>query len=247
MRAVATPDELHEWISFEDPDYHRTWMVDATFLRSNWTCIWGRGCKGTLERDATRLNHGCCSHGAHMIDAKDVADVKAAVRRLGPDTWERHPEGRRGRWLVRRAGEGGKMEHATAIRGGVCIFHNSREFPGGEGCALHLAAVAAGERPLDWKPDVCWQLPVRLEEHEEGGHVLSTVREWKRRDWDEAGSDFHWWCTDAQDAFVGRRPVYVAMRDELVELVGRKVYAIMARLLSSTRTTRLPHPAVRRR
>lgn len=244
---MPSPEDLHEWISFEDPGFHRTWLVDATFLRSRWTCIWGRGCKGTLERDATALNHGCCSHGAHMIDAADVAAVRRAVRRLGPDRWERRAQGSRGRWLVRRHGEGGRLEYATAIRGGVCIFHNSRDFAGGEGCALHLGAMAAGERPIDWKPDVCWQLPVRLEEHDEGGHVLSTLREWKRRDWDEAGADFHWWCTDSPDAFVGRAPLYRAMRDELVELVGPRIYGIMARLLDAPATTRLPHPAVRRR
>jgi hypothetical protein len=242
---VAAHVDPREWISFEDPDYERTWMVDATFLRSAWTCIWGRGCKGTEDTDATARNHGCCSDGAHFIDAADLRGVRAAVKRLGPATWERHRDGRGGRWLVRRTGTDGGREWATAVRGGVCIFFNSRDFPGGEGCALHLGALAARRRPLDWKPDVCWQLPLRLEEHTEGGHVVATLREWKRRDWDEAGSDFHWWCTDAPDAFVGRVPVYEALRDELRELVGDRVHAILQRLLAAPATTRLPHPAVR--
>jgi hypothetical protein len=59
------------------------------------------------------------------------------------------------------------------------IFLNRPDFEGGPGCALHVAALEAGERPMDWKPDVCWQLPLRLQEHtDEHGHVTSTLREW---------------------------------------------------------------------
>ena len=64
---VARPDDLHEYISFDDPDEQRTWMFDATFLRSNWNCIWGNGCKGVLTEDATDQNEGCCSYGAHSV------------------------------------------------------------------------------------------------------------------------------------------------------------------------------------
>ena len=28
------------------------WRFDTDFLRSNWTCIWGRGCKGILDHPA---------------------------------------------------------------------------------------------------------------------------------------------------------------------------------------------------
>ena len=52
-RHGSVPDDLHEWISFEDPDEDRTWLLDATFLTSNWTCIYGRGCQGVLDEDAT--------------------------------------------------------------------------------------------------------------------------------------------------------------------------------------------------
>ena len=46
------------------------------------------------------------------------------------------------------------------------------------------------------------------------------LREWKRRDWGEGGAEFHWWCTEDPEAFVGHRPVYEELRDEIVELVG---------------------------
>ncbi|NCZ70906.1 MAG: hypothetical protein EBY80_12235, partial [Actinobacteria bacterium] len=36
-------EDLHEMISFEDPTEQRTWMIDATFMRSSWKCIFGEG------------------------------------------------------------------------------------------------------------------------------------------------------------------------------------------------------------
>ena len=60
--SIPTPPlDLHEWISFEDDTDRRTWVFDATFLRSNWSCIYGAGCKGVLEHDATALAQGCCT------------------------------------------------------------------------------------------------------------------------------------------------------------------------------------------
>lgn len=111
---------------------------------------------------------------------------------------------------------------------------------------------------MDWKPDVCWQLPLRLvETTDESGHVTSTLREWKRRDWGAGGFEFHWWCTEAPDAFVGDVPVYVALRDEIVEMVGRWAYERFVELVTKQvdrrnvrqpgRERYLPHPALRRR
>ena len=45
--------DIHEWISFEEDEYRRTWVFDATFLRSSWHCIYGQGCQGVLDADAT--------------------------------------------------------------------------------------------------------------------------------------------------------------------------------------------------
>ena len=75
---------------------------------------------------------------------------------------------------------------------------------------------------------MCWQLPLRLVEHvDENGHVTSTLREWKRRDWGDGGAEFHWWCTESPDAFVGRDPVYEYLRDEIIEMVGAKPYELL--------------------
>jgi hypothetical protein len=243
MPKEVVPEDRHEWISFEDPEEDRTWVFDVTFLMSSWTCIYGRGCQGVLTGPADHLAQGCCSYGAHFIDDNDVAAVEAAAARLTKRQWQFKNRARKG--FVTTTKDGTKT---TRIVEGACIFLNRPGFAGGPGCALHVGALEAGERPLDWKPDVCWQLPLRLEEKtDDHGHVTSFLREWKRRDWGAGGHEFHWWCTDAPDAFVGRKPVYRYLRDEIVELVGEPVYALLVtELKQRDRRTVLPHPAVRR-
>ncbi|HVL29063.1 MAG TPA: hypothetical protein VM390_12995, partial [Acidimicrobiales bacterium] len=166
-----------EWVSFDDEAEERTWVFDVTFLLSPWRCIFGAGCQGVLTGPAAEMAQGCCSYGAHFTGADDEARVEAAAARLAADDWQFAREGRR-RGVVKtnRAGE-----RVTRMVGGACIFLNRPGFAGGPGCALHRAALRTGERPMDLKPDVCWQLPLRREDKEEGGgRVTSTVTEWGR-------------------------------------------------------------------
>jgi hypothetical protein len=241
-QSPARPLDLHEWVSFEDDKESRTWVFDATFLRSNWNCIYGAGCKGVLEYDATALAQGCCSHGAHFIDDDDVQTVLNALTRLEPRHWQNYKKGHNKGVLETEDGA-----TKTRVVKGACIFHNQPDFEGGAGCALHIAAVEAGERYIDWKPDVCWQLPLRLEHHtDDNGYVTSTLREWKRRDWGDGGNDFHWWCTESDDAFIGGIPAYEYLRDEIIEMVGQPAYEQMVILLERPNWVPLPHPATRR-
>ena len=98
---------------------------------------------------------------------------------------------------------------------------------------------------------MCWQLPLRLEHStDENGHVTSRLRDWKRRDWGDGGDDFHWWCTEAPDAYTGSEPVYVSARDEIVELVGAPIYDLLVawrRLGWCKRPPALPTPVELRR
>ncbi len=244
LLGVARPDDLHEYISFDDPDEHRTWVFDATFLRSGWNCIWGNGCKGVLSTDASELQQGCCSFGAHFIDDADVQTVVESSARLTPDQWQFHAEAAAGGWTATEPD--GTV--TTRVIDGACIFHNRPGFAGGAGCALHSAALAVSERPIDWKPDVCWQLPLRLHEDTDlHGHVTSTLREWKRRDWGEGGTDFHWWCTETSEAFNGSKRTYQYLRDEIIEFTGVKVYDMLVKQLEKSRATPVAHPAVRRK
>jgi hypothetical protein len=242
----SEPDDLHELLSFDDPDEARTWVFDVTFLTSPWTCIYGHGCLGVLTGPAPDLQHGCCSYGAHFVDEDDERDTLVHAARLTPQQWQfRTLANARGGPTKRGAGG----EITTRLHQGACIFLNRPGFPGGAGCALHRGALEAGERPLDWKPDVCWQLPLRLVEHvDDHGHITSTLREWKRRDWGDGGEEFHWWCTEGGEAFVGHEPVYRAMRDEIVELIGDRVYGMLVAHLERRGTEQLlAHPALRRR
>ncbi|MGA7758314.1 MAG: hypothetical protein WBL31_08980 [Ilumatobacteraceae bacterium] len=243
------PDDLHEWISFEDPDEHRTWVFDATYLRSNYMCIYGCGCKGILDGPAPELQLGCCSHGAHFADDDDIVNLRRHAERLTPDQWQFHRKGhgKKGYLADGEPEADGTPVTLTRRVDDACIFLNRVGFEGGVGCALHIAALEADERPMDWKPSVCWQVPLRLEHStDESGHVTSRLREWKRRDWGEGGTEFGWWCTEEPDAFVGAEPLYVSARDEIVELVGAHVYDAMVEQLERPGWVPLPHPAVRR-
>jgi hypothetical protein len=242
------PEDIHEWVSFDDPDEDRTWVFDATFLRSRWTCIFGRGCPGVLTGPAPELVQGCCSYGAHFTGKADRAHIETRAAALTSDEWQfKRVAGKRGGPIkVNKEGE-----TVTRLVEGACIFLNRPGFPAGPGCALHQAALRRGERPVDWKPDVCWQLPLRrIDETDTYGHVTSTVREWKRRDWGAGGFEFHWWCTDDPQAFVGSRPVYREMRDELVALCGQRPYDLFVDLverIDERDGKPLPHPALKNR
>jgi len=243
MRAANTPADAHEWVSFEDPDEHRTWVFDVTFMGSAWTCIFGAGCQGVLTGPAPELIQGCCSYGAHFTDADDIARVERAAATLTDEHWQFRRQGRqRGIWRTTKDGD-----NVTRMVDGACVFLNRPGWQSGPGCALHQAAMARGERPLDLKPNVCWQLPLRREDAEDGeGHVTSTVKQWDRKHWGDGGSEFHWWCTESPEAFVGQTPVYVYLRDELVEITSQAAYDRLAAYMRDRGgRTLLPHPAVR--
>jgi len=248
MARTVPPADAREWVSFEDPDEERTWVFDVSFLTSNWTCIYGNGCQGVLTEPAPELMHGCCSYGAHMVDKKDARRVEKVAATLSPEEWQFHKQGRKG--VVTRTKDG---ELVTRVVKDACIFLNRPGFEKGPGCALHQVALSRGKNPMELKPEVCWQLPLRREDDvADDGHVTSTIRQWDRRHWGEGGEQFAWWCTEAPDAFVGSRPVYREMEAELTEMVGKKAYGMLVSHLDERaeripKGVPLPHPAVRRR
>jgi len=145
-------------------------------------------------------------------------------------------------------------ETVTRLVDDACIFLNRPGFAAGAGCAFHIAAVRRGLNPMTLKPEVCWQLPLRREDEvdDDEGHVTSVIRQWDRRHWGKGGREFHWWCTESSDAFVGTKPVYKEMEAELTKMVGPKVYERFVALVQERERLRsqgvaLPHPAVRNR
>ena len=120
----------------------------------------------------------------------------------------------------------------------ACIFLNPNGFPGGHGCALHIGALEAGERPLDWKPTVCWQVPFRREYYDDAiGTQTIAVRAWRRSDWGEGGDDFAWWCTEHITPAAGDAQMWRHHQDELRELVGEEPLALLNAYLSSRAET----------
>ena len=221
---VAQPVDIEEIVA----DGTR-WRFDRRFLTSNWTCIWGRGCVGIESEPAPELARGCCSVGAELDVDDEARLISALAATLDPAQFEHHDvAGREGIFADERRA-------ATRVVDGACIFLNGVSFEGGAGCALHIAALEAGESPTDWKPSVCWQLPIKVDwaPSEEGNGVeeVATVRGWTRRDWGAEGETMAWCCTEGPLAYVGDRPVVESLGEELEALVGTPVYVELQRRL----------------
>ena len=202
------------------------WRFDRTFLTSNWTCIWGRGCKGILDEPAEHLNQGCCSIGAELADADEAMTISALAATLEPDRFQHHSA------IDSDDVFSDSTRTSTKVVDGACIFLNRPEFTGGAGCALHLAALQAGESPIAWKPSVCWQLPIKVDwEQQVDGTEVATVRGWQRSDWGDDGQTMHWCCTEGPEAYVGALAVVESLADELAAVVGDEVYVELRRRL----------------
>ena len=208
------------------------WRFDTDFLQSNWTCIWGRGCHGIgTERNDT-LNHGCCSFGAEL-DGPDGLDearnLSAAAATIPVHLFQYHAEAARDGVFK------DDKYSATRVIDDACIFLNRNGFEGGEGCALHLAAQYFDESPTEWKPSVCWQLPIKVDWEMRNDNVeVATLRGWARRDWGSHGEEMAWCCTEGPDAYVGTSQVIDSLADELREIVGEPVFLQLRQRLQGT-------------
>jgi hypothetical protein len=241
-------DFPREWVEFADPaDSDHMIRADLTWLLSKWSCVYGNGCHGILEG---RALEGCCSHGAFFTDSDDEKRVRAAVKKLTPETWQHYRRGFKN-WTELDELHDSEMTRRTATQeDGPCVFQNDLDFPGGGGCALHGQALRDGVHPLEYKPDVCWQLPIRRDQRwhkrPDGTKVLQTsIGEFDRRAWGSGGHDLDWWCTSSPEARVGKTPVYVSYAPELIALLGQPAYDELARLCAARARKGLiaPHPA----
>ena len=237
MREVGL-DFPREWIEFFDPaDAEHLIRADLTWLTSRWSCIFGKGCHGTIEGQAST---GCCNHGAYFSDAEDESRVKGFAAQLTRDDWQLYDEGHR---RTNRGEE--KLDFSEPVADdtekrrktrtvdGACVFANREGHPGGIGCALHGLALKQGLNPLETKPEVCWQLPVRREQEwvdrTDGTRILrSTLAEFDRRGWGEGGHDLDWYCTSSPEAHTGGEPMYLSYGPELTELIGAPAYDELA-------------------
>ena len=219
------PQDGHRWVSVRD-EAGELWLFDATFLLSDFQCIYGNGCQSIEPEPDHTESLGCCVHGAHFVDQEDLDDVAGFAALLTGDQWQYRNRSIRKGGPFKKNKDG---DWVTRKAAGACIFLNRAGFEGGAGCALHRAALERGERPLDWKPDVCWQVPIRLDIHtDDHGRDTVFVRAWERHDWGDGGEEFNWWCIEAPEAYSSSRALYLTSKDELIELVGQEVYRLAA-------------------
>ncbi len=202
------------------------WRFDRAFLTSNWTCIWGRGCLGISDRPDEAAGLGCCSVGAQIDGIDEARRISALADTLDASQFQYHAAAK---------AQGvfwGENRSNTRVVDGACIFLNRPGFEGGAGCALHRAALDSGESPVDWKPSVCWQLPIRVDWEEQGdGSEVATVRAWASQDWGPEGETMAWCCTEGDRAYVGDRPVVESLAEELETITGPAVYVELRRRL----------------
>jgi hypothetical protein len=256
-----TTDETSNAAFVEIDQGDTVWRFEREFLSSNWTCTFGQGCKGILQEDATELNQGCCSLGAHFGDGPagqaESREVSAYVAMLTPTQWQYHDVGSADHQppaakdsspdnaadhepgpVAGFYGDAGRTH--TRVVEGACVFLNRPGFAGGEGCALHIGALAIGDSPTEWKPSVCWQLPLRVDwalvdEENPDGPETATVRRWSRGDWGEHGTTMSWCCTERSEggeAYCGSEPVIDSLSDELQTLAGHQVYVELRKKLT---------------
>jgi hypothetical protein len=237
---VDGPDDervaVDGFVAVDDESAGIHWRFERDFLTSHWTCIWGHGCAGIADVAAPALQLGCCSVGAELGDPEEAMNVSALATMIPPELWQ-HRDAVDGDDVF---SDGSRTN--TKVVDGACIFLNRPGFAGGAGCALHLAAIAAGEAPTDWKPSVCWQLPIRVDWAPlPDGTETATVRRWSRADWGAEGSTMAWCCTEepavpselTPSAYIGAAQVVDSLDAELRALAGGAVVVELRRRLSS--------------
>ena len=227
------------WVEFTNPDDpDEVLRCDLTWLTSAWPCIFGGGCQG-IYADAPDV--GCCTLGAHFSDEDDERRVAGFVAELTPDQWQLHPgrEVRAEDW-IETDDEGDRKTRTAEVDGQqACVFQNRPGFapgtgPGGAGCALHGLALERGLHPLETKPDVCWQLPIRrtfreVERPDDTSYTEVSIGEYDRRGWGPGGHDLDWYCSGNTEAHVAPEPVFRTHAAELTALLGAAAYDELVR------------------
>jgi hypothetical protein len=225
------------FIEVIDRDGHIRWRLDAGFLTSRWQCIWGTDCQGIHDTRQPELRDGCCSVGVVLADEEEAMNIAAIAATMSADEMQFHDVGRAEGFVQATGGR-----WVTRVVDGACIFLNRPGVSAGPGCALHRAALDAGDEPIRWKPQTCSRIPLRVDElagHRAGERGLVadgwsgsssepltdiTVRAWRRDDWGPGGATMAWWCTEAPEAFCAEEPVIVTLEQELRDIVGDRIY-----------------------
>ena len=249
------------FVEFANPDDETEVMrCDLTWLTSSYHCIFGSGCQGIYKESP---DVGCCALGAHFADKDDEKRVAEYVGMLDETLWQFRPQtktkGKKGQTTKVKKDdwidvddEGERKTMVVEYDGqSACIFHNRNDFHLGAGCALHALAFVLEKNPLETKPDVCWQLPIRrtfrtVERQDGTSYTEVSIGEYDRRGWGAGGHDLDWYCSGNTEAHVAREAVYVTHEAELVALMGRPAYDELVRHCDAhvrSRSALALHPA----
>jgi len=213
-----------EWFEVLDKESGVSWCFDMTFLLSRYNCIFGRGCQGGFGSKP----EGCCGDGAYLSSDKDMANVREKAQRLTSADQDRVPLKRvhDPKAIVTKGGQ-----HKTRKLDGSCVFATTTG-----ACSLHAAALRLGERPIDWKPEICWTIPLKIDEDAEGD-VWVTV--WDRNDhsgWNTSkdsdgkavDGNEGYWCADDPNAYASDNQIAADFfGEELERLVPPYVHKIL--------------------
>jgi hypothetical protein len=248
MRSAPGPVE---WLTFpapEDPD--RQFRVNVSFLLSNYMCIFGQGCPGSLNKRPD-ADYGCCERGVTFIDDDDFSHVAEMVGQLTAEDCDNIDHIRdKGWFLSSRSGK----PYKTRKVGSLCIFGNRTGGAAGKsGCAFHHLAARQGKHHTETKPFICWSVPLNFSSEdpvEPGGLETTIVSAFTADAWGGTDDDeeldglghMGWWCIDTPDAYRGTRPAYQTMEHELRKGMGDAAYERMAELLDGIERPRFPMP-----
>lgn len=235
------PNFARDWVEFTNPDNsEEIFKCDLTWLTSYWQCIYGNGCCGI---DADKPDAGCCSDGAYYTDKEDEARILRNAKKLTKSEWQFYDQARsKSKKNLNISEIGLDKDRKTRKVDGSCIFLNrvgyqAPGYTGRFGCALHHLAKKEGSHPVETKPDICWQLPIRRswEVREVGGNEITVVviGEYERSAWGEGGADLDWYCTSNSEAHIGKLPVYQSSKTELIKMMGKKGYLELEKLCDS--------------
>ncbi|KGA10147.1 MAG: hypothetical protein GM48_1425 [actinobacterium acIB-AMD-7] len=235
------PNFARDWVEFRNPDNsEEIFKCDITWLTSYWQCIYGNGCCGI---DADKPDAGCCSDGAYYTNKLDEERVLKSARKLTKSEWQFYDQARyKSKKNLNISEIGLDKDRKTRKINDSCIFLNrvgyeAPGYTGKFGCALHHLANKEGSHPVDTKPDICWQLPLRRswEVRDEGEKEITVVviGEYERSAWGEGGADLDWYCTSNSEAHVGKIPVYQSSKTELIKMMGKAGYLELEKLCDS--------------
>jgi len=223
------------WVEFVNPaDESEMMRCDLTWLTSRYSCIFGQGCQGIYK---TSPDVGCCTLGAHFADKEDETRTASYVKQLDETLWQFRPDRakvKKSDWVD--VDEDGERKTMVVEYDGqeACIFHNREDFHLGAGCALHALAYVLEKNPLETKPDVCWQLPIRrtfrtVKRPDGSEYTEVSIQEYDRRGWGAGGHDLDWYCSGNTEAHVAAEPLYITSAAELVALMGQEAYDELVR------------------